>query len=649
MGSQAIEVALPLLSRPNTAENSRATRRAATRSAAAVGASVLWLFIGAADGRCGESKVRIQPLTASTEAGNGLPEQRAIEGELLLAAPRAETAPVNRQQLRGGIDDRAGRQLHAQLSGAEQGTAVQTTEPGPSWERQQALARELERDRAETLARALTSSLRAELDALQSAAEATRIKQRQALERERERAEALARELATLQSELAAARTMGKDAAQAIDLSIRQTEALEQERDKSNELARELNLVRGELEAARVAISKAMQTAEAEVRLQAELAEARIDAWQARNAGPSVTEQAQALDRERARADSLAHDLSSLRSDAAKAAAKAEQRQTLENELREQRDRATALSRQRALLRVKLNKARRVAREATRNVAAVKLEQKQILKKERDNAETLARELASTRRRANELSARLAAAYAEVPQVPETSRASTSEQKMALAADRARDGGIARELASVSDQNDAGQLAALKASWPLTVVDGLPEWITTSRFVMTEGPLFPPRQPSVRAPALNLEPSTASEAKLSAVQSTAHERVPEPDSNHSTFSAQSTPASASPLAISDEQRLLTRAVALLRQANITGARPLLEHAAQRGSARAAFMLAETYDERVLQSWPVRGISGDITKARELYKLAQSGGIEDAKERIKRLQQQLVRRSPTQRR
>ena len=59
------------------------------------------------------------------------------------------------------------------------------------------------------------------------------------------------------------------------------------------------------------------------------------------------------------------------------------------------------------------------------------------------------------------------------------------------------------------------------------------------------------------------------------------------------------------------------------------------------------MLAETYDERVLQSWRVRGISGDIAKARELYELAQSGGIEDAKERIKKLQQQLVRRSPTQ--
>jgi hypothetical protein len=44
---------------------------------------------------------------------------------------------------------------------------------------------------------------------------------------------------------------------------------------------------------------------------------------------------------------------------------------------------------------------------------------------------------------------------------------------------------------------------------------------------------------------------------------------------------------------------------------------------------------------------VRGIAGDIAKARELYELAQSGGIEDAKERIKKLQQLTVRSSPTQ--
>ena len=92
-------------------------------------------------------------------------------------------------------------------------------------------------------------------------------------------------------------------------------------------------------------------------------------------------------------------------------------------------------------------------------------------------------------------------------------------------------------------------------------------------------------------------------------------------------------ASRSPVNELNEQRLLARAKALLQQADISGARSLLEHAIEHGSARAAFMLAETYDARVLQSWGARGISGDPTKARELYQQAQAGGIEDAKERI----------------
>jgi hypothetical protein len=52
--------------------------------------------------------------------------------------------------------------------------------------------------------------------------------------------------------------------------------------------------------------------------------------------------------------------------------------------------------------------------------------------------------------------------------------------------------------------------------------------------------------------------------------------------------------------------------------------------------KTVFMLAETYDARVLQSWRARGISGDLPKARELYERAQAGGIEDAKARIEAL-------------
>ena len=119
-------------------------------------------------------------------------------------------------------------------------------------------------------------------------------------------------------------------------------------------------------------------------------------------------------------------------------------------------------------------------------------------------------------------------------------------------------------------------------------------------------------------------------------RSTAREAASDLGPEVATGTERSTSASAVTHSPVDEQRLLARANALLRQADISGARPLLEHAVERGSARAAFMLAETYDARVLQSWRARGISGDLTKARELYERAQAGGIEDAKERIEAL-------------
>ena len=698
MGSQAIEVALHLLPRPTASD--RARTRAAMRSSAALGAFALCLFAGVADdGLCAESRIRTQDFAASIEARSRLHELRAIGSYSLLLSQDAET-PIERKHTGDTAENLASRWLLAQ-----HGAAVQP-KSGPTPERQRALEREQERDSAETIARALTSSLRAELDALQSSAEAARIKQRQALEQEREKAEALARELATLQAELDTARIVGKEAAEAIDLSIRQTEALEQERDKTNELKRELSFAREELEAARQAVSKALQTADAEIRqeqalaserdkaenldrelaaLRAELDAARIAAWEAAKVPPPATEQAQALDRERARADTLARELSSVRSDAAKAAAaEIAQRQALEKELKRQQDTAEALSRELAavrkdagsateqkqalerklkqqrgaaeasgrelaLLRTELDKARGIAEEATRSVETAKVEQKQALEKERGRAETLARELALTRKQAEEGSARLAAAHAEILQATETGRAGASEQKAALAAERERADAVARELASVGKQLDARnrQLAVLKASGALIVVDGLPEWVATSRSAATQGTSATLLQTSIQAPAVDHELSSAPDAKPPPAQPTAHERVPVVESNAAAVPPPFAPGRALPRSLVDEQRLLARAIALLRQADISGARPVLEHAAQRGSARAAFMLAETYDERVLQSWRVRGISGDLTKARELYEIAQSGGIEDAKERIKKLQPLSVRSSPTQ--
>jgi hypothetical protein len=672
MGSQAIEAASQ---ERKPVEGSRVTSRAAAR-ASAVGTCILWLFTGAAeDGLCSEGTIRAQAFTAPTEKGrvvSGPSGPYAIRNESLLVSLVAETMAVERQILERGretIDNPAGRLTLVQLSDAAQGTAVQAPEPAPASEQKQALEQEQERDRVEALARTLTSSLRAELNAVQSAAEAARIKQRQ----EQDRADTLARELATLRAELDTARFIGKEAAQAIEVGIRQTQALEQERDRANNLARELTFLRAELDVARIAVSKAVQAAEAEVKqeqvleqergradnlarelaaLRAELDTARIPASETAKATAAEIEQKQALERERARADALARDLTSVRaeldtariaaSDAAKAtAAEIEQKQALEPKLKQQRDRAEALARELTSLRAELDAARAATPEAARIVEAAKIEQKRALEKERDKTETLARELASAQKQADERSKRLAAAHAEVLQVTETNRAIAAEQKLALASERERAGALAQELASVRNQLEAAnrQFAALTASRALTsrepAVDSPLERVAQFYLKITEGKSRWPEQTSVQAAASNSERSSASELPREA-QSTARESAPELDPQVPVVAEGPASASAAPRFLVDEQRLLARANALLRQADISGARPLLEHAVDRGSARAAFMLAETYDVRVLQSWRARGIPGDLTKARELYERAQAGGIEDAKERIKML-------------
>ncbi|WP_156795511.1 hypothetical protein [Bradyrhizobium icense] len=554
----------------------------------------------------------------------------------------------------------------AQTSGSEAARAAAAIA-----EQKGALEQELERqrDKAETLARDL-ASVRAELDttrlaaseaaqAAAAGAEQSRTLERElkqqrdradaaseqkvALASERDRADALARELALLRTELDNVHGVAQEAARSVEAAkVEHEQALKKERDRAETIT-------GELASAR------KQADERSTRLAAAYAEVLRVTETGR---ASASEEKTALAAERDRADALARELASardqveshIRSAAANAAVvQVEHKQALEKELKQQRDGAEALARELALLRAELDNAQGFAQEAARVVEAAKIEHEQALKNERDRAETLARELASARMQAGEHSARLAAAHAEVQEVTDVSRVSAWEQKTALAAERDRADAVARELASVRDQLDAGnrQLAALKALRTPAALDGLPEWVATSRSVTTEGTFHHPQQASMQAAAFYQEPPSTPEAKPTAAQSAAREREPVLESNAAAVSAPSTPARSLPRPFVDEQRLLARAIALLREANISGARPLLEHAAQRGSARAAFMLAETYDDRVLLSWRVRGIAGDIAKARELYELALSGGIEDAKERIKRLQKLSVRSSLTQ--
>jgi TPR repeat protein len=85
-----------------------------------------------------------------------------------------------------------------------------------------------------------------------------------------------------------------------------------------------------------------------------------------------------------------------------------------------------------------------------------------------------------------------------------------------------------------------------------------------------------------------------------------------------------------------DERLTLRAEELFRKGDVSGARLLLERALDSGNARAAFLLAETFDPNVLSRMGVFGIRGDAAKARELYGRARAMGMAQAGERMEAL-------------
>ena len=609
---------------------------------------------GKRSSRNGAAQIRLRvrlPLSRLTSPPRGTLGAKAAQ------AAEAEIKQREALEQERGRADTLAREvtsLQADLAAARDAGAKAAQAAEAEIKQREAL--EQERGRADTLAREVTSlqaDLAAARDAGAKAAQAAEaeIKQRQALEQERGRADTLAREVTSLQADLAAARDVSAnaaqaaeaeikqrqaleqergraDTAQAAEAEIKQREALEQERGRADTLAREVTSLRAELDAAQNAGPKATQAAEAEIK------------------------QKQALEQERGRADTLAREVTSLQADLAAArdaganatqAAEAEikQKQALEQGLKQERDKAAALASELTSLRGELDTARAAA---VRVAEAAKVKQQQAFGKERAKTETLARELASARKEAEERSALLASAHAEALQATENNSANAAKREQALASERDRADALVRELTSVRNELEAGkkQIAALNAILALhprePTADNLQARMAEPSSGTMEGEGRSQEQISGEAVVWTSERSSAAELARPEAQarSTASEAALDLGPKVATVTERSTSASAVTHSPMDEQRLLARANALLRQADISGARPLLEHALERGSARAAFMLAETYDARVLQSWRARGISGDFTKARELYERAQAGGIEDAKQRIEAL-------------
>jgi len=285
-----------------TVGSSRGKSRVVARASVAVAACVLWLFIGA-DCDKALSRESDNPAQAFVvaEKGHATTQANARWDESLLVSLLGETTVVEQTQIlkhdREKVESLAGRSHLTQPSDAPQGNLAQAPQSAPAAARERTQALE-----QEWFARALTWSRRGELDEVRSAADA-KIKQSQALElernQERDRADALARELTSLRAELETARAVGLETAQTTAAAkIEQEQAFGKEREKVETLARELAAARKEAEAS----STLLAAAQAET--------LQIFATNIANAA----EHERALASERDRADALARELTSARS-----------------------------------------------------------------------------------------------------------------------------------------------------------------------------------------------------------------------------------------------------------------------------------------------------------------------------------------------
>ncbi len=86
----------------------------------------------------------------------------------------------------------------------------------------------------------------------------------------------------------------------------------------------------------------------------------------------------------------------------------------------------------------------------------------------------------------------------------------------------------------------------------------------------------------------------------------------------------------------EEDALLKRGNALLKNGDVSAARLNFETLAARGSAIGAFALAQSYDPEFLKTLPIAGLRPDVAKAREWYRKAAELGSKEAAVRLSAL-------------
>ena len=443
---------------------------------------------------------------------------------------------------------------------------------------------------AETQA-ALAANVNEDLSQRSRAAEASAEDLRQSVQKERERADTLAQDLSLTRSAIHAYQAQTALLAKASegpsllkaatgDDAVELQKSLQQERDRTGQLEQALAAARRDIDAQTALATNASDEV------------ARLT--QAAKAG--AVEQRRSMQKEHERAEALAQDLSMARStiyayeaQAAKASGEA---------------------------------ARLKQAEANNTASLAQSE------RERQRADQLARDLAKASRDLDAQTERASKATEETVRIKQAGERDSAELRNLLQRERERAEGLERDLASAHRDNGALAAKIPSAASPPA---------TTGKAVREE-PLAAPARP-IQNRAVQDKP-----VQDKPVQDKPVRDKPVQDQDiaaRSQGGAQVNPKEVKPNEVNPYEgvqaaKLVARASVLLEQGNIGAARIVLERAAEMGSARASFVLAETYDPLILPNFGTYGTQGDPTRAQNLYARAEAGGIKEAKARFEAL-------------
>ncbi|WP_246583774.1 hypothetical protein [Bradyrhizobium iriomotense] len=455
------------------------------------------------------------------------------------------------------------------------------------------------------------------------------------LQEERERSARLEQDLAAAQQHVETQATLLAKANEEVAQRSRAAEAsaadstqpMQKERETSAQLAQDLSLSLSAIYAYQAQTAPSARASDGSYLLKAAeedgAAELRNSPQQERDRAGQLEQALVAARRdidEQAALAARAGDEVARLTRAAKAEA-AEQRRSIQKE----QERADALAQDLSIARSKIYAYEAQAAKASEEAAQLRqtaasntasLEEAQ--QRERERAEQLARDFAKANRELDAQTERVSKASEDVARIKQAGERESAELRSLLQRERERAEGLERDL--VLARRDNGALAAktpFAASPPATTGKALRE-----------------EPPSAPARPIQSRPVQDGPVQDKLIQ---HKSVGDRPVQDKAIAARS--RGDAQVRFNDSvqvEKLIARASALLEQGDIGSARIVLERAAEMGSAKASFALAETYDPLILPNFGTYGTQGDSAKAQDLYARAEAGGIKEAKARFEAL-------------